>query len=113
MTDSHDFNDVDIWDNSDADDEKDDVKNVSSIAQRVMRGISLFLTALQLFFKLLERAMSSLLYFIRMLLTYLTNTIQHPLLNEICRILPETMWTSRKLVGMPQSNVIDYVVCLK
>ena len=113
MTDSDDFNDVEIWDNSDSDDEKDDVKNVSSIAQHVIRGITLFLTALQLFFKLPERAMSSLLFFIRMLLTYLTNTIQHPLLNEICRILPKTMWTSRKLVGMPHSNVIDYVVCPK
>ena len=56
--------------------------------------------------------MSSLLLFIRMLLTYLTNTIQDPL-HEICRILPKTMWTSRKLVGMPHSEVIDYVVCPK
>ena len=67
MSDSDDFNDVEIWDNTDSDDENDDcVENVSSIAQHVLGGITLFLTALQLFFKLPERAMSSLLLFIRM-----------------------------------------------
>ena len=60
---------IEIWDDSDSDaDEAEEKAHVSSIVQHVIKATTLFLTALQLFFKLPEKAMSSLLIFMRMLL---------------------------------------------
>jgi hypothetical protein len=102
-----------IWESSE--DEDDQLQNTHhSIAQRVLNGMGLFLTKFQLFFKVSERGMSALLLFLVTLFAFLASIIGHPLLSEICRILPKTMWGVKNIVGVQRiEGVIDYVVCPK
>ena len=79
----------------------------------MLKGIALFLTKLQLTFKISERAMSALLIFLGTIFSFLSNIIKHPLLIELHHILPKTMWKIKNVTGMRAEGIIDYVVCSK
>ena len=116
VNDDSDIDDVldgeEIWAVSDAEDQLQD-NQMSHMAQRVLHGLSLFLTKFQLVFKISERAMSALLLFLCSIFTYLSAIIKHPLLTELCQILPKTMWSVKKKIGVHSEGIIDYAVCPK
>ena len=104
-----------IWESSDSESAGSDLEtgNTNSLAHNVLMGISLFVTAFQLLFRISERAMSFLLLFLRTLMTYLSDVVNHPILSELAHILPKTLSSAKKLVGKPNDGVTDYVVCPK
>ena len=58
--------------------------------------------------------MSTLLLFLKTLITYLANIINHPTLVELQQIFPVTMAKARKLIGLSANDgVIVFTVCPK
>lgn len=78
---------------------------------KVTSGIYYFLTLFQLLHHLSERAISSLLGFIRLLLQYIGMTISNNILLEIAAAIPKTMQMIR--ATYKQDHVTEYVVCPK
>lgn len=97
-----------IWD--DSEDETHQVSSKSS-ANTVVAGIYYFLAYYQLLYHLSERAINSLLSFIRLLLHYIGAIANHNVLREIAQALPKVMSTIRN--SFKQDEYIEYVVCPK
>ena len=100
-----------IWEYSD--DEENSDSDQISVPQRMLVGISFFLTKFQLFFKISERAMTALLLLWATIFMHLNSIINHPILEELCRIIPKTMWSIKKKIGTQTKGVVDYVICPK
>lgn len=99
---------VEIWEESGEEDDTDAVV-ITDNARLLSHGITLFLTAIQLFFRLSERAMLNFLVFLRLLFVHFSLILHAPIFDAICRLLPKTMRTSRKHhIDLPKGTVIDY-----
>ena len=94
-----------IWD--DSEDETHQV-SIKSSASTIVAGIYYFLAYYQLLYHLSERAINSLLSFIRLLLHYIGTIANHNVLLEIALALPKVMSTIRNSFKQD-----EYVVCPK
>ena len=97
----------------DESDEEEDADGTIGGSNLLVHGITLFLTAVQLFFRIPDRAMHNLLVFLRILFRNLAETVGHPLLHLLCKLLPKSMQTSRKSISTSKDGVVDYAVCPK
>lgn len=106
--------DEEIWESSDDEDlESDDCSTCDNQTVRnVLFGVSLFLNFFQLTYRVSERAMTTLLTFLRTLITYLATASQGNLiLNALAQALPKSLYSIRKLVARYQGGVSEYAVC--
>ena len=82
-----------IWEDSgpEIDSDREDTNIMTNdLAKRILFGILTFINSFQLLFHASERAMSTLLLFLKTFITYLANTINHPSLVELQQIFPVT-----------------------
>ena len=93
-----------VWDETDSEDQTT-AEDVSSSVNNVVSGISFFLVFYPRFS---ERAINTLLGFIRALIHYLAVTTGHVLLLQIARALPKTLHAALK-----HDDYVEYVVCPK
>ena len=108
--------DEEIWEDSD-DDAISGTEllhgNPDHPGKNVIFGISFFLNFLQLTYHISERAMSALLLFIRLLVTYMANLAQgNVIVKFISENIPKSMCTIRKIINLNQ-DITEYVVCPK
>ena len=106
--------DEEIWESSDDEDlDSDDFSTCDNQTVRnVLFGVSLFLNFFQLTYRVSERAMTTLLTFLRTLITYLATASQGNLiLNALAQTLPKSLYSIRKLVARYQGGVSEYAVC--
>jgi len=106
--------DEEIWESSDDEDlDSDDCSTCDNQTVRnVLFGVSLFLNFFQLTYRVSERAMTTLLTFLRTLITYLATASQGNLiLNALAQALPKSLYSIRKLVARYQGGVSEYAVC--
>lgn len=96
-----------VWDDM----ESEEQKEVDNSVGVVVLGISYFLTFYHLVYHLSQRAITSLLGFIRLLLYYLAITTGQDRLLQIVNALPKSMLTIQ--TAFKQDNFIEYVVCPK
>ena len=106
-----------IWDSSsDSDLDSEDLERASlaSSVHHIVCGLSIFVTTFQLFFRISERAMTSLLLFIYTLVSYLARLTNVALLNSLIQSLPKAMKTARKNIQIyTESGLVEYAVCPK
>ena len=108
--------DEEIWEDSD-DDAISGTEllhaNPDHPGKNVIFGISFFLNFLQLTYHISERAMSALLLFIRLLVTYMANLAQgNVILKFISENILKSVCTFRKIINLNQ-DITEYVVCPK
>ena len=106
--------DLEIWESSDSESVGSDLEtasNTNSLEHNVLMGISLLSLHFSCCFVFQKE--SFLLLFLRTLMTYLSDIVNHPVLSELSHILPKTLSSAKKLVGKPYDGVTDYVVCPK
>ena len=105
-----------IWESASSESENEpEATNLNSneVAYHTLMGIFLFVTTFQLLFRVSERAMSFLLLFIKILMVYLSAIVNHPVITELCHILPKTMFRARRLFSKASEGVVEFVVCPK
>lgn len=81
--------DEEVWDDTELDDEKS-TEDISTSVSTVVSGISFFLVFFHLVYRLSERAVNTLLGFIRALINFLAVITGHGLLLQIAQALPKT-----------------------
>ena len=107
--------DNEIWDISDSDSGGDANTLESSRdhnASTVTRTISLFLVLFQLTFRLSEKAIITLLAFLRALFSFLASLCQASLLAELAINLPRSVYGIRRYLKHTNEYIM-YVVCTK
>ena len=109
--------DEEIWDDTDDDNDATNV-DMNQIddhveSEKVLLGISLFLYFSQLTYHISERATTTLLLFVKLLLRYAMGLIGgNTILNFLSNSIPKSMCTIRKLINMKQA-IKEYVMCPK
>ena len=102
-----------IWeDYSDDSDQETSPRNVR--ARSIVIGVCLFLNFFQLFYRVSERAVLSLLSFLRFLFTFLASNAPSQLyLKEVSTLLPRSLCSIRRVLREDANGVVEYVVCPK
>ena len=104
-----------IWELTDTDEDESCDSEASDgegkKAQGVLFAISIFLNFFQLTFRISEQAMTTLLKFLRAMIMYLSE--ETPLLRELAKRIPKSLYSIRKLLKQNRDGVTEYVVCPK
>jgi hypothetical protein len=103
--------DNEIWDVSDSDSDSND-SNRSASAGTIIRAISIFISMFHLAFRLPEKAIVTLLAFLRILFSYLASLCQplSSLLSDLATSLPRSVYGIRKYLKHSDEYIV-YVVC--
>ena len=107
-----------VWDSSESEDEgcirERDV--VHTQVKDVLFGMAVFLNFFQLVFHISERALSTLLAFLRTLVIYFAfSSDEKSVLKPLAQAIPHSLYSIRKISSMysSQSCIREYVVCSK
>lgn len=98
-----------VWEDDSVADETE--QNINGPAGKITSGIFYFLALFQLLYHLSERAISSLLGIVRLLLHNVGVIFNHNALVEFAAALPKSMNTIR--TTFKQNHHVEYVVCPK
>ena len=99
--------DVEAWDNTESDDEKE-IENNCSQVRDVLSAVSLFLVFYHLVYRISENAVNTIIGFIQALIHFFAVITTHPLMLQIAYAFPKTLHAVRA-----QNDYIEYVVCTK
>lgn len=102
-----------IWDLESSADELANTKEqeTTDVVRSVLYGSFLFLNIFQLFYRVSERAMTSLLAFIQLLFTYLAHITKHVVLIDLANKFPRSLYSIRKYFQFSTEDITEYVVC--
>ena len=102
---------IEIWDESDSEDCEEQVNSFGSLSNQIISAISFFLVFYHLTYRLSERAINTLIGFLRTLFNFLSSMTGHTLLLELARAFPKTLYGARSAYKL--NDIIEYTVCPK
>ena len=96
-----------IWESS-----GDEDNSIACENQTAMNIVSLFLNFFQLTYRISERAMLTLLAFLKVLISYLATFSQgNSVLKTFAQVIPKSVYSIRKVIAKNKDFVTEYVVC--
>ena len=100
-----------IWDTTENEDDFDDVQYQ---AKDMLLGIFVFLNFFQLVFRISERAMATLLVFLKTLIGYFAmSSVDNSLLKPLAQEIPKSLEKMRKITDLNHSGIKEYIVCCR
>ena len=111
--DQQDCDGVELLNTDDSDPDSDSDVSVQSdeMNRQVIRFISLFLMKLQLFHKLSDSVITTILNFLKLLISFLAKLVPSSPIDELLKIMPRSLFLTRKCAQLKQSNHKQYAVC--